>query len=146
MVLGFGKGGLHVVRSVYEEMLVHARETYPHECCGVLVGSVHKDTRVMVSHRVENTNTERAADRYTISPAELNIIDKQSRVEGMEILGFYHSHPDHPDRPSEYDREFAHPGYSYVIISVEKGEVASVKCWRVYDEDGPFKEEKIKFI
>lgn len=143
-LFGLVKNVLYVPQGVYEEMVNHSKESYPHECCGVLVGSALKDKRVFESHRMENTNTERAHDRFIIDPKELNFIDKTSRAQGLEILGFYHSHPDHPDKPSATDREWGHPGYSYVIISVHKGKDCSARCWAIEEDDGPFKEEKLK--
>ena len=124
MFLNFNKNCLHIPRQVYDEVLAHAEQSYPHECCGVLVGSALKDRRVFAAHTATNVNVERATDRYIIDPMEINIIDRQARAEGLDILGFYHSHPDHPDRPSEFDREWGQPGYSYVIISVKNGKTA----------------------
>lgn len=144
MFLNFNKNCLHIPRQVYDEVLHHAEQSYPHECCGVLVGSALKDRRVFAAHAATNINTERATDRYVIDPKEINLIDRQARAEGLDILGFYHSHPDHPDRPSEFDREWGQPGYSYVIISVKSGKTASVKCWAFDDARDPFKEEKLK--
>ncbi|MBI5971245.1 MAG: M67 family metallopeptidase [Deltaproteobacteria bacterium] len=139
-----GRPPLYIEKAAYDEMLLHAKEAYPHECCGVLVGSGLKDKRVFQSHRVKNTNTDRAKDRYNIDPVEIHIIDRSARAEGLDVLGFYHSHPDHPDRPSEYDREWGQVGYSYVIVSVMNGKDVSVKSWVIADEKDPYKEEKIK--
>ncbi len=144
MFLNFNKNCLHIPRQVYDEVLSHAEQSYPHECCGVLVGSALKDRRVFAAHTATNVNVERAKDRYDIDPKEILMIDRQARAEGLDILGFYHSHPDHPDRPSEFDRERGQPGYSYVIISVKNGKTASVKCWAFDDVNDPFKEEKLK--
>lgn len=140
----FDKPIISIPKPVYDEMLAHARETYPHECCGVLVGGSFKGKVVMESHRAKNLNLERANDRYLIDPKELNFIDKISRVQGMDILGFYHSHPDHPDRPSDTDREWGQVGYSYVIISVKGGTEVSARSWIIEDDKAPFSEEKIK--
>jgi proteasome lid subunit RPN8/RPN11 len=140
----FDKPIINIPKSVYDEILTHAREAYPHECCGVLVGGCMKGKVVFESHRATNQNQERAKDRYLIDPKELNFIDKISRVQGMDILGFYHSHPDHPDKPSETDREWGQVGYSYVIISVKGGTEVSARSWIIEDDKAPFSEEKIK--
>ncbi|MBE7413963.1 MAG: M67 family metallopeptidase [Deltaproteobacteria bacterium] len=110
----------------------------------MLVGATYTARRIFESQRANNVNTERAHDRYIIDPKELNLIDKIARSQGMDVMGFYHSHPDHPDKPSETDREWGQPGYSYFIISVKGGKDVSVRSWMIEDEKGPFKEESIK--
>lgn len=146
MIFGLGKKALNIPKAVYDEMLSHAIEAYPHECCGVIVGSALKDKRAFAVHRATNTNTERAHDRYVLDPRELNLIDKMARAEGLDVLGFYHSHPDHPDRPSEFDRANGQAGYSYVIIAVNNGKDVSVKSWIFDEDDKPFGEEKLKVV
>ncbi len=144
-IFGIGSKPLITIpRSVYDEMLNHAKEAYPHECCGVVVGGCMKGKVVFESHRAKNINLERANDRYLIDPKELNFIDKISRTQGMDILGFYHSHPDHPDRPSETDREWGQVGYSYIIVSVKGGTEVSARSWIIEDDKAQFTEEKIK--
>ncbi len=138
------KPALNIPKAVYDEITSHAKDSYPNECCGVLVGSQQKEKRIFASHRVQNQNNDRASDRYIIDPKEINMIDRQCRVEDTQILGFYHSHPDHPDRPSKYDREWGQAGYSYVIISVNGGKYVSVKSWTFEADNEPFREEKIK--
>lgn len=142
----FKKSVIHIPRNVYDEMTAHAKEDYPNECCGVITGINTKVRKVFASYRVKNLNTERTEDRYAVDPREINLIDKEARVEGIEIIGFYHSHPDHPDRPSEFDREMGQAGYSYVIISVNKGGGISARAWTIQGENGPFSEETIKVV
>ncbi|MBI5827862.1 MAG: M67 family metallopeptidase [Deltaproteobacteria bacterium] len=142
--LGIFKSSIIMPRGVYEEIINHARESYPEECCGVLIGATYKDKRVFEVQRAKNTNTERARDRYIIDPRELNFIDKVARTQGLDVIGFYHSHPDHPDKPSQTDRELGQPGYSYIIASVKKGKDVSLRSWIFEEADEPFKEEKIK--
>lgn len=138
------KSVLHIQKPAYDEIIRHAEESYPNECCGILVGSGQKDKRVFSSERANNVNTERAKDRYIIDPNEIYAVDRQCRAQGLDIMGFYHSHPDHPDKPSDFDRERGQLGYSYLIVSVKSGHAASAKCW-IFDEDNePFKEEKLK--
>ena len=129
-LFGFGKTSVHISRSVYEEILRHAKEAYPNECCGVLVGA----------------NTDRAHDRYIIDPKEFNLIDKMARSCSMDVMGFYHSHPDHPDKPSETDREWGQTGYSYIIVSVKGGKDTSARSWMIEEDTSPFTEEKIKIL
>jgi proteasome lid subunit RPN8/RPN11 len=111
----------------YDAIRQHGEETYPHECCGVLLGLFRDDgTRVVRSTvRAGNTRTDSAHNRYHIDPKELVRIQREGREREQDIVGFYHSHPDHPAQWSKTDHEEAHwIGCSYVITSVEKGKAA----------------------
>src|SRR5271170_1453853 len=115
---------LRLTTAIYDALRAHGEETYPHECCGVLLGKseagVGNSVRGLV--RAGNTRTDSAHNRYNIAPAELIRIQKQAREKGLDIVGFYHSHPDHPPQWSPTDFAEAHwLGCSYVITSVEQG-------------------------
>lgn len=135
---------LNIPRSVYDQIVAHSKEAYPHECCGFLVGKSSSEKTVAEAHRAENANKERANDRYIIDPKDINRTDKLARAKGLDIIGFYHSHPDHPDRPSQFDRDMGQAGYSYVIIAVRNGTDISVKSWSFDDEGEPFREEAFR--
>ncbi len=109
--------------SAYAALRLHGEETYPHECCGILLGQMSGDGRVVSSVvRCGNTRADSPENRYHIDPRELVRIQREGRERGEDIVGFYHSHPDHPARWSANDLEEAHwIGCSYVITSVEKG-------------------------
>ena len=106
-----------------EELRRHGEETYPHECCGVLLGTVQEDERTVADVvRCGNTRSDSPHDRYHIAPEELIAAQRKARKSGWDIVGFYHSHPDHPARWSATDLAEAHwNGCSYVITSVEQG-------------------------
>jgi proteasome lid subunit RPN8/RPN11 len=110
----------------YEALRQHGEETYPHECCGVLLGEMNGDVRRVTSiARCGNTRTDSPQNRYHIDPRELVRIQREGRARGEDIIGFYHSHPDHPARWSQTDLAEAHWfSCSYVITSVEKGKAA----------------------
>jgi proteasome lid subunit RPN8/RPN11 len=108
----------------YETLRQHGEETYPHECCGVLLGQIDDDGVRSVTSvaRAGNTRTDSAHNRYNIDPKDLIRIQREGRGRGEDIIGFYHSHPDHPAQWSPTDLAEAHWfGCSYVITSVEKG-------------------------
>jgi proteasome lid subunit RPN8/RPN11 len=108
----------------YEALRAHGQETYPHECCGVLLGKniSGEGNHVQQIVRAGNTRTDSAHNRYNIAPQELVKIQRQARGLGLDIVGFYHSHPDHPAQWSPTDIAEAHwLGCSYIITSVEKG-------------------------
>lgn len=137
---------LYLSKGIYNEIVAHAKETYPYEACGVLVGSERSEVskNILKSYRMENINKERANDRYEIDPKDLLRIEKETASLGLEVLGFYHSHPDHPPRPSSFDAERAWPLYSYLIVSVFNGSDISVRSWTFEEEGGLFREEEIK--
>ena len=122
----------------------HAAVSYPDECCGVLIGRSNGGS--MFVERVLSVGNEREDsrhNRYLISPETILAAHKEARALGLDVLGYYHSHPDHPARPSEFDREHAWPGLSYLIVSVEKGTVVDRRSWRLSDDRESFEEEPI---
>ena len=124
---------LKMDRSHYDSLRAHGEETYPHECCGVLLGQVEGDSRVVTSvARCGNTRSDSPQNRYHIDPKELIRIQRQGRERGEDIVGFYHSHPDHPARWSETDLAEAHWFCcSYVITSVEKGKAVTTNSFEL---------------
>ena len=136
----------------YEALRAHGEETYPHECCGVMLGrteaGVGNQVRVLV--RAGNTRTDSAHNRYHIAPVELIRIQRQARAQGLDIVGFYHSHPDHPAQWSTTDFAEAHwMGCSYVITSVEQGKVKVTNSFLLMgsEEDSKqFHDESIEII
>lgn len=133
---------------VRERIFAHAREGYPHEVCGLLLGKMHgiapgERREVVTSFRARNLNSERPHDRYLMDPNDMNAADVAAREQGLEIVGFYHSHPDHPAVASKTDLENSSPwgGYSYPIVSVMKGDVADLRSWA--REDDRWVEENI---
>ena len=125
---------LKMPQSQYDSLRTHGEQTYPHECCGVLLGRMNGDgLRVVTSvARCENTRDDSPRNRYNIDPKELIRIQRQARERGEDIVGFYHSHPDHPARWSSTDLAEAHwIGCSYVITSVEKGRAATTNSFEL---------------
>jgi proteasome lid subunit RPN8/RPN11 len=137
----------------------HAERDYPHECCGALLGRVSNaapvgtpgldadggETREVVALQAAANRRETAVAprRFLITADDYRAIERAARARQLDILGFYHSHPDHPARPSEYDREHALPGYSYVIVSVNAGRVEETTSWVLADDRRGFGSERI---
>ena len=128
---------LKIGKSHYEAIRRHGEETYPHECCGVLLGQMEDDARIVTSTaRAGNTRTDSAHNRYNIDPKELIRIQRQARERNEDIIGFYHSHPDHPAQWSQTDLAEAHWfGCSYVITSVEKGKAVLTNSFELAGSD-----------
>ncbi len=122
----------------------HARDAYPEECAGALVGIDSGGARVVVDvWRAENTHEEERSRRFLIGPLQVKKFEERAEEKEMWLLGFYHSHPDHPAEPSEYDREHAWPGYSYVIASVSGENVEEMRSWSLRDDRSGYDEEPI---
>ena len=118
----------------------HGRETFPHECCGAMLG---KDGAVSEAYALANTTEEGPRRRFLVRPDDYRVAEKRARAAGLELLGFYHSHPDHPAKPSQYDLDHAWPSFSYVIVSVMSGEDKLLTSWRLKEDRSAFDEETV---
>jgi proteasome lid subunit RPN8/RPN11 len=124
-------------------------QTYPNECCGIMIGRDMSDGTCVrrIVERLEPMqnvfDAEQQRRRFAVDPLALIRTDKAAAAEGMVVLGFYHSHPDHPARPSEYDREHAWPFYSYVIVSIAQGKAVDMTSWVLDDESQTFSRQDI---
>jgi proteasome lid subunit RPN8/RPN11 len=112
---------LTITASVDREIRRHGQETYPHECCGALIG---RDGAVDDVFPLPNTTEEGPRRRFLVRPSDYRLAERRASEVGGELLGFYHSHPDHPARPSQYDLDHAWPTFAYIIISVVDGDAA----------------------
>jgi proteasome lid subunit RPN8/RPN11 len=122
----------------------HASICYPEECCGFLIGRCHSGAAFV--ERVLSAGNEREDsrhNRYLITPETVLAAHKEARSLGFEVVGYYHSHPDHPARPSDFDREHAWPGVSYLIVSVEQRKVVDARSWRLGEDRESFEEEVV---
>jgi proteasome lid subunit RPN8/RPN11 len=113
----------------------HGEETYPHECCGALVG---RDGRVMSAVALPNMTEEGPRRRFLVRPSDYRMAEQKVGELGGELLGFYHSHPDHPARPSQYDLDHAWPTFAYVIVSVAAGAAGDMTVWWLKDDRTTF--------
>lgn len=132
--------GLSLTASVDAAIRAHGRETFPHECCGAMLG---KDGAVTEAFKLPNTTEEGPRRRFMVSPDDYRVAEKRAREAGLDLLGFYHSHPDHPARPSQYDLDHAWPFFSYVIVSVMAGEDKLLTSWRLKEDRSAFDEEDV---
>jgi proteasome lid subunit RPN8/RPN11 len=121
---------------------------YPNECCGIMYGHDSEQGRnVEQLEAVANVFDEHERyHRFSISPQQLMVAEKKAGDAGQLVLGFYHSHPDHPARPSEYDREHGWPFYSYVIIAIAKGQPGAMTSWVLDEATETFAQQQIQEI
>jgi proteasome lid subunit RPN8/RPN11 len=135
---------LYLRPAIFEALAEAARRGYPREVCGLLVGSRSRSDGTIEIARAEpatNLEQERAADRYRLDPRDFLAIDKAARHDGFDVVGVWHTHPDHPAGPSDTDLEAAWPDYLYLIISVAGGETIRMRAWELVD--GRFVERPI---
>jgi len=136
---------LKISEELLEGIREHGKKAYPNECCGVLLGRMEDSRKSVVELRaMENTREDSPRNRYLISSRELLEAEKAARARGLDIVGVYHSHPDHPARPSEFDREHAFPWYSYIIVSVHGGKPVDLASWTLRDDRSAFDAEDLR--
>ena len=118
----------------------HGQETYPNECCGAMIG---RDGVVTDTLALPNMTDEGPRRRFKVTPNDYRAAEKRASELGGELLGFYHSHPDHPARPSQYDLDHAWPFFSYVIVSVREGVSGDMTSWRLREDRSAFDQEDL---
>ena len=155
--------GIRLSQSQAQAIREHGRREYPNECCGILLGRANgalKDVGEVVALKnlrhdperaqqllpVEDQDRETERNRFLIDPLDQLRVEKDARARGLEVLGYYHSHPDHPARPSIYDREHAWPWYSYLILSVERGVPEDLSCWVLSEDRSTFHPEQVELV
>ena len=124
---------LKLTRQIEEAIRKAGADAYPNECCGIMLGKDEDDEHVVTSLRpIENAReSDERYHRFLITAEEMMQAELEVRRLGLDIVGFYHSHPDHPARPSDYDREHALPFYSYIILRVAEGRPEQMTSWRL---------------
>jgi proteasome lid subunit RPN8/RPN11 len=137
---------IYIGKALEDEIRREGEKAYPNECCGVLLGEVDGNGNKIL-RRIERVSNSREESeqyhRFLITPDELMQIELKARGFKLDILGFYHSHPDHPAKPSDYDREHALPFYSYIITEVVKGVSQDFTSWELSEDRESFNMETI---
>jgi proteasome lid subunit RPN8/RPN11 len=135
--------GIRLTDDVTASIRRHAASAYPYECCGALIGTNGDagPTDVITALQLENVTEEGPRRRFRVSPREYRESEAHARQVGGDLIGFYHSHPDHPAEPSQYDLDHAWPNFSYVIVSVRGGATADLRSWRLREDRSSFDEE-----
>jgi len=135
------------------QIRAHGAEAYPHECCGALLGKDDPAAGLVGDRPVRevwslyplvNRRDDSPRNRFAVTSADVIDAEKAAHAAGLDVVGWYHSHPDHPARPSEFDREHAWPWYSYIIVSVQNGKPAEMTSWRLNDDRAGYQAEAIQ--
>jgi proteasome lid subunit RPN8/RPN11 len=133
---------IHLSEKIVDEIELHGEQTYPEECCGMMVGYNENNNHVIEEViKIDNSQDENRRRRFLITPEQYRHAEEFARNKKMELLGFYHSHPDHPAVPSTFDTEHALPWFSYIIVSVEKGKAGTMTAWLLNEERNKFIEQ-----
>ncbi|HYS53815.1 MAG TPA: M67 family metallopeptidase [Thermoanaerobaculia bacterium] len=128
-------------KEIAESIARFARESYPYECCGALLGTNASVTQVLA---IANSSDEPKERRFRIRPQDFQHAERLATQEQLELLGFYHSHPDHPARPSAYDLEHAWPNLIYVILSIDSQQTGELTAWLLSDDRSRFEPVEIR--
>ncbi|MCX8200597.1 MAG: M67 family metallopeptidase [Candidatus Caldarchaeum sp.] len=138
---------LLVRRKIFEEILQRCVDGYPYETAGLMLGFM-APAEVIEIVSVRNVHEGDRRVRYLVDPIEYYNAEKTAEAKGLEVVGVYHSHPDHPARPSAYDLEYALPPWYYLIVSVTAGKAVEYKCWRAVEKNGvkSFQEQNFEVV
>ena len=149
---------LWMSHDVAERIRRHGAETFPYECCGALLGRDSAELgqgdpeaqastpgrEILGLFPLVNRRDDSPRNRFSVTSEDVLAAEKEARAHGLDVVGWYHSHPDHPARPSEYDRDHAWPWYSYIIVSVQNGAAQEMTSWRLNDDRQEFSPEGIE--
>ena len=121
---------IKVASQPWQEMVAHARSTYPNECCGAMLGKIDgAEKDVLIAMRLQNSSAGSQAARYELRPEDLLAADQEARRQGLDLIGIYHSHPDSGAYFSETDLKNSCPWYSFIVLSIQNGEFDHANSW-----------------
>ena len=142
---GVNMAGIILTNKIIDEFKSHGEQEFPHECCGFILGNFTQDGQGEALEYIPapNTKEENRERRFLIDPMAYQNAEDHADKLGLSVISIVHSHPDHPDKPSEFDREHAWPGFSYIIIAVHSGHAISFKSWQLSQDRSHFNEEYV---
>jgi proteasome lid subunit RPN8/RPN11 len=132
---------LAIAAEALDEIRSHGCDTYPDECCGALI---EVNGLIVEAFRLPNTTKAGARRRFRISPSDYRLAERRADQRGARLAGFYHSHPDHPARPSQHDLEQAWPNFIYIIVAVEAAGAGDVTAWQLRDDRSGFERGELQ--
>ena len=136
---------LKLTEALAAQIRAHGVETYPHECCGAILGTDDEGARTVRDLMpLQNRRDDSPRNRFEVTPDDVRLAEKTASAKGVDLIGWYHSHPDAPARPSEFDREHAWPWYSYIIVSIQNGAPHDMNSYRLQDDRAAYDPEPIE--
>jgi proteasome lid subunit RPN8/RPN11 len=140
-----GATEIRLERTAFDAIRRHAAEAYPHECCGAMLGRASDGAKAVTrALRIPNARTDSARNRFLVTDRDYLRVEAAAAAAGLDLIGFYHSHPDHPARPSRHDLEHALPVFSYVIVSVAGGRPRRTTSWVLAEDRSRFDPEAVR--
>ena len=144
---GVNMSVINLTNEITQQFMKHAESDYPYECCGFILGNFAEQESSGIEYLpAANTKEENRERRFLIDPMAYQNAEDKADKQGLSVISIVHSHPDHPDEPSNFDRDHALPGFSYIIISVKSGKSVSYRSWQLHEERKFFIEENINII
>ena len=138
---------INLTSKIIKQFKKHAESDYPHECCGFILGNfIDKESNGIEYLQAANTKEKNRERRFLIDPMAYQKAEDNADERSLSVISIVHSHPDHPDEPSDFDRDHAWPGFSYIIISVHSGKSVSYRSWQLHEDRNFFIEENINII
>ena len=138
---------MKIAEEAIYQIKAHGERTYPEECCGVMLGAELEHGREVQSIiEIDNSQEENRKRRFFVTPEQYRDAERAAAEQQKTLLGFYHSHPDHPAKPSAFDTEHALPWFSYIIVSVLQGRADKVTSWRLSQDRGQFEENPLSVL
>ena len=138
---------INLTNELIQKFMQHAESDYPYECCGFILGKFDKNESFGIEYlSASNTKEENKERRFLIDPMEYQKAEDKADKKDLSVISIVHSHPDHPDKPSDFDKDHAWPGFSYIIISVQKGKSTSYRSWQLNSNRKYFIEENINIV
>ena len=145
---GLDMNEILLTQNIVNEFTTHGENDFPHECCGFILGNFLSSGQSEATEYLptSNTKSENRERRFLIDPMAYQYAEDRADDLGLSVISIVHSHPDHPDQPSEFDRVHAWPGFSYIIIAIHSGKAVSYKSWQLNTDRTKFIEEKITIM
>ena len=144
---GINMSEIVLTQDIINSFLKHGEKDYPFECCGFILGHFIDEKSIGTEYiAIPNAKEENKERRFLIDPMAYQDAEDLADEKGLSIISIVHSHPDHPNRPSDYDRTHAWPGFSYIIMSIKRGVAISYRSWKLNLDRTKFIEEKITII
>ena len=138
---------INITQAIVDAFTSHGEQDYPDECCGFILGNFKSNESIGVEYLpASNVKEENRERRFLIDPKVYQKAEDEADERNMSIISIVHSHPDHPDKPSDFDRDHAWPGFSYIIISIQHGKTVSYRSWQLNENRKFFIEENIKIV
>lgn len=135
---------MRIKNELVQQIRAHGAETYPHECCGAILGRDAENGREVIALLpLTNRRDDSPRNRFQITPEDVQLAESKARELHCDLIGWYHSHPDAPARPSDFDRNHAWPWYSYIIVSVQNGQPRDMNSWLLADDRSHYELESI---